>query len=197
MFVFAANTLFNSMCIGVRHALPVYPFMFLLVAPLLAEPIRGILRFRLISFVERSKIILSCLFLSWFLIGGLLVAPNYFSYFNELAGGPENGYKMLIDSNMDWGQDLIRLREYMLKHDVKQVNFAYFGRVNPGVYGIDFVPLDHPGQKGVTVISASFLMGRPFFWFRNGKFEFIEPNAYKWLRDKKTSARVGALFIFK
>lgn len=38
------------------------------------------------------------------------VYPHYLAYFNELAGGPRNGYQSLVDSNLDWGQDLKELR---------------------------------------------------------------------------------------
>lgn len=50
----------------------------------------------------------------WYIAGAIKIHPHYLAYFNELAEGPNNGYKYLVDSNMDWGQDLKGLKEYYL-----------------------------------------------------------------------------------
>lgn len=59
----------------------------------------------------------------------LRVYPHQLAYFNEAAGGPENGYKHLLHSNLDWGQDLLLVREWMnsCKLDASCVEFvSYF-----------------------------------------------------------------------
>ncbi len=48
--------------------------------------------------------------LAWLIAGTLLAAPHWIGYFNEAAGGWRNGHRYLLDSNLDWGQDLLRLR---------------------------------------------------------------------------------------
>jgi hypothetical protein len=63
--------------------------------------------------------------------------PDYLSYFNLLVGGPANGHLWLIDSNLDWGQDLPRLREFMIRKGLDHVVLAYFGSASPVAYGID------------------------------------------------------------
>ena len=63
--------------------------------------------------------------------------PNYLSYFNPLAGGPAHGYRHLVDSSLDWGQDLTGVKRYLDRHQVASpVYFAYFGTGSPDWYGI-------------------------------------------------------------
>ena len=52
-------------------------------------------------------------------------------------GGSKNGYKVLADSNLDWGQDLKGLKRWMDRNGVKKIQLAYFGSADPGYYGID------------------------------------------------------------
>jgi hypothetical protein len=138
----------------------------------------------------------AALMLVWHAAGTLAVAPRYLQFFNELAGGAEGGHRWLIDSNVDWGQDLIRLREYLQRERIDSVNLAYFGRVNPALYGIRFAPLEK-SSHGIAVISASFLMGRPYLWYRGGRLRRLPPQTFAWLRDHQPIARVGSMFVYR
>ncbi|MDJ0851214.1 MAG: glycosyltransferase family 39 protein [Myxococcota bacterium] len=196
LLLFAANALFNSQSIGVRHVLTATPLLFVGVSPLLAaalEDLPGQWRRRR----SRSASLVAAAALVWFVAGSLAVAPRYLQYFNELAGGPDGGHRVLVDSNLDWGQDLIRLKEYMDAEGLERVALAYFGRVHPHVYGIDFVPLERDTREGVAVVSASFLMGRPYYWVYRGRPGLVPPNAYAWLRERQPSRRVGSLFVYE
>src|SRR5262249_19548349 len=154
VFIFAFNSLFNSQDIGVRHVLPAYPLLFIVVSPLVTRPLVKLAHgIRSRAVLTQSAI--AGAGLVWLTAGSLWVAPRYLQFFNELAGGPSNGHHYLVDSNMDWGQDLIRLRRYMDANRVPAVNLAYFGRVHPSVYGIAFQPLDRASAHGRTVVSAS------------------------------------------
>ena len=62
------------------------------------------------------------------------IHPHYLSYFNPIAGGPANGYRVLIDSNVDWGQDLLRLRRWMAEEGVDSVRLGWFGTADPTSY---------------------------------------------------------------
>jgi hypothetical protein len=67
--------------------------------------------------------------------------PNYLAYFNCLAGGSRNGYKHLVDSSLDWGQDLPGLKRWLMEHDLDgpdkgPVYLAYFGTARPAYYHI-------------------------------------------------------------
>ncbi len=96
----------------------------------------------------------------------VLACPHYLAYFNFASGGSANGHRYLLDSNLDWGQDLIALREYMKREKIPSVALAYFGRVKPEVYGVNYVSLI-PGVPlngaDVAVVSANLLWGRMYF----------------------------------
>jgi hypothetical protein len=69
------------------------------------------------------------------------ISPHYLSFFNVLAGGPNNGWRYLTDSNIDWGQDLPALRDLIQKQNLGRIKLAYFGTAHPSYYDIDFEPL--------------------------------------------------------
>jgi hypothetical protein len=190
--VFASNALLNPLQIGVRHVLPVYPLVFVAAGVLVASGLRPAAG----GFEPAARRAAVALGLVWYVAGSLAVAPRYLQYFNELAGGPTRGHELLIDSNLDWGQDLIRLREYMEAKGLDEVTLAYFGRVDPRAYGVRFRPRHGPRARGPVVVSASFLMGRPYFWYWRGEWQWVPANTYAWLRRFEPVERVGSLFVF-
>ena len=158
---FGLAALASSVDIGHRYLLPMHPF--LIVAAASAAPVllergrRG-----------RSLLLLLC---AWYAAGTALNHPHHLAYFNELAGGPSQGYRWLADSNVDWGQDLIRLKRYMEEQRLPSVKLSYFGTAPPEAYGIrhELLPsmmrpfperlslLVRPGD--VVVVSATNLQG--------------------------------------
>jgi len=88
--------------------------------------------------------------------------PHHLAYFNVLVGGPAGGRWHLVDSNIDWGQDLHALKSYLDQHQIKDVGLAYFGTVVPASIGIQ----SHQPQSGFPMpgwyaISVNFVQGRP------------------------------------
>jgi tetratricopeptide (TPR) repeat protein len=152
--------------IGVRHLLPVYPFLFVLIGGFVSEVWRDGSR------IKRGGLV--CLAI-WYLWSSLSVYPHQLSYFNELAGGPKNGHRVLLDSNLDWGQDLKGLKSWMDQRRITQVQLAYFGAAEPKYYGIDdFYSAENlarwmPAKSGAVelpeylVVSANFLYGGELF----------------------------------
>lgn len=195
VLVFVANAAFNSLYLGERHVLVAYPLLFIGISPWLAAALEHA-PWRSPTFARAGTALLAALGVAWTLAGTLAVAPRYLQFFNEAAGGPDQGHRILIDSNVDWGQDLLRLREYLDAHDVEHVALAYFGRVDPGVYGIRFTPLQRGLSHGTAVVSASLLMGRPYFWYAGGRLSPVPPRAYQWLQAYEPVARVGSMFVF-
>jgi hypothetical protein len=198
LFVFASNSLFNPINIGVRHVLPAYPFLAIAAAPWLAAPVERLL----VAGFRRSRDVAaaatSLALLGWLLYGSVAVAPRYLEYFNELAGGPQNGHNWLIDSNVDWGQDLIRLSEYMRRRNVDSVHLGYFGRVDPRIYGIQFTSLVEGRSHGTAVVSASLLMGRPYWvWRSPGELVWSHNGTFTWLQHLEPVGRVGSMFVFE
>jgi len=89
----------------------------------------------------KPRYLLSLLLLAWFCLESVLVFPHHLAYFNEVAGGPKGGVNWLADSNLDWGQDLKRLRDYVERNRVQSLRLLYFGTADPAYYGLRCVPL--------------------------------------------------------
>ena len=104
----------------------------------------------------------------------LLTWPNYLSYFNVLAGGSRNGYRHLVDSSLDWGQDLPGLKKWLQQKGLDgqtrtPVYLSYFGTALPQYYGVQAIPLPSflefsphafaPLKGGVYCVSATMLQG--------------------------------------
>lgn len=99
--------------------------------------------------------------------------PNYLTYFNPIAGGPHHAYRHLIDSSLDWGQDLPALKKWLFDAGLENTNttktyISYFGTGLPSYYGInaELLPsfihreppkLIAPLEPGVYCISATML----------------------------------------
>ena len=96
--------------IGVRHILPVYPFIFIFVSK--AVNIRIEKRGR-----QRVIMLIGGILLLWYLVASVKIYPHYIEYFNELVGGSDNGYRYLLDSNIDWGQDTKLLKEWLVENN--------------------------------------------------------------------------------
>lgn len=125
--VYAAFTLTRGLQIGHRHLLPVYPFLFVAAG----EALAGLWSWR-------RPIGLAAAFVlgAWYAGGTLRQHPHHLAYFNEIAGGPANGWRVLADSNLDWGQDLKRLAAWMRANAVSRAKLSYFGSADPSYYGI-------------------------------------------------------------
>ena len=114
--------------IGLRHILPVYPFLFVLASRL------ATVRFNrrwLAQFLVGAPLIFTA-------VSSLRIAPHQLAYFNELVGGPDEGYRYLSDSNIDWGQDLRGVKVYMDKENLTIIYLSYFGTAPPSYYGIRY-----------------------------------------------------------
>jgi hypothetical protein len=81
--------------------------------------------------------VLEIVLLAWYAVGTLRVHPHYLAYFNEIAGGPARGYHYLVDSSLDWGQDLKGLKVWLDAHGVARIKLSYFGSADPAYYGLD------------------------------------------------------------
>ena len=125
MFVYLS--FFNAIQNGFRYLLPVYPLLLVLLGNYGAAWRRSVGLRLVVGFLA-----------AWTIVGSLLTWPDYLAYFNELIGGPRNGYHWLGDSNVDWGQDLKELKRFMVQHGITRVRLSYFGTADPAHYGIDY-----------------------------------------------------------
>ncbi len=82
---------------------------------------------------------LAAALLAWAIGSYLWVHPHSLAYFNELAGGPDRGHNHLLGSNIDWGQDLFRLRSWLTRHpEAASMQIAYFNHIDPRIIGLTF-----------------------------------------------------------
>ncbi|HEV2697945.1 MAG TPA: glycosyltransferase family 39 protein [Terriglobales bacterium] len=173
-FLLAVFAHFN---IGERHVLPVYPFALLFAGAawqrLAARP-RGMAFLLVLLLLHAADI--------------LRYAPGYLSYFNIFVS-PGSSYRLLADSNLDWGQGLLALRNHQREHPDEHISLAYFGSVDPAVYGIHAHALrENEHATGIIVVSATNLAG-----------EYLkDPNAYKWLLGSPRTAILDhSLYVFR
>ena len=192
-FMFLANL--NT---GVRYLLAIYPFMFLFISRLFIVAFKR---------PQPARAIVALLSV-WYVLAGLFIYPHYLSYFNEVVGGPANGYKYLTESNVDWGQDLKALKAYMEENDIERIKLAYFGSADANYYGIDYDYLPSVGltpqnpdqywwyeidseekkllapQQGIVAVSVNILTAP-------GWLHPLFHNSYDWLRQYEPVDRVG------
>jgi hypothetical protein len=139
--------------IGLRHVLAVYPFFAILSAGAFAGG-------------RRAVTVAALALAAWHAGESIAAHPDYLAYFNEIARGREE--KFLVDSNLDWGQDLARLGQYLRQHQVDSVYLSYFGRCSPIKMGVKAIPLgDQRPRQGWAAASVSNLVLRPELqWLR-------------------------------
>jgi hypothetical protein len=121
----------GNLNLGIRHILPIYAPMFVLVAIGVVKRLHYLSKTK---WAAKAAVVLAAL-LVWY--GGSTIAahPYYLSYFNELIGGPANSGKYFSDSSVDWGQDLRRLKTYVDEHpEINHIAVDYFGGGVPEYY---------------------------------------------------------------
>jgi hypothetical protein len=182
--IYGASAISSSLNIGHRHLLPIIPLVMIAVG-VVGPPILGTARdarpWRGPNFPHGRRALLALavdLLLLWHAAESIAIAPHYLAYFNELAGGPSQGYRHLVDSSLDWGQDLPALETWLDAHGLQgpghpPVFLSYFGTAFPGYYGIDATPLPgfpdrapphhpEPLTPGIYCFSATMLQGLYF-----------------------------------
>jgi len=172
-----AMAIFSSIQIGDRHILPLYPF-FLLLAAGLWQWAREDRRWRVLLV---AALVLNA--------GDVLrYAPDYLSYFNVFIK-PDKTWTLLSDSNVDWGSGLIALQKYQQQHPREDIHMAYFGSVDPKIYGIRSAPLlPNTFTSGTVIVSPMYLTGH---WLD-------DPKSYRWVLQYPCKAILNhTLYVFE
>jgi hypothetical protein len=175
--------------IGHRYTLPLYPVAVLASTDFLAEALSGRR--------QRLRIALVVL-LGAQVVTSLATAPRYLSYFNSLAGGPEHGWRYLVDSNIDWGQDLPALRRVIAREGYRRVACDYFGTASLEGYGIRAEtvgwlsrPLDEYDALAVSVTQLQSV------YPRGGESAWQIADCYQALRRLRPAHRAGdSIFVY-
>jgi hypothetical protein len=165
--------------IGIQHVLPVYPFVFIWIAAVLFG------RRVEVSFLIRSTAMI-CLALV--AAESLTAFPHYMGFFNAPSGGTRMGWKYVVDSNLDLGQDLKQLQWYLARHGISNVCLGYFGAAPPAYFGITSrafpSSLEEARQSGcVVVVSVTSLM-----------YDRVQQQSYRWLDQLMPTDYVGSSF---
>lgn len=173
---------------GIRYILPVFPLLFIYAG-------------RLVPWVRaRGRAIQAAAvaLLLAYPLSALLTTPDTISYFNVLAGG--RGDEILLDSNIDWGQGLKRVRAFMDREGIDRIGLAYFGHVDPAIYGIDW-DFPRPDRPGLVAVSANFLHGYPYATYAGGRMVPVPPDAFTWIGRDPRATRVadlgGGMFVYR
>ena len=183
--------------IGIRHILPTIPFIYVLVSGNTINLMEKIKNRKSFYFLFS---IFYFLFFGWYAYANLSAFPNYLSYFNETSGGSENGYKYVVDSNLDWGQDLKRLAIWTEKNNINKIKLDYFGGGSPKYYLSDkFEPWwgsrsENEALGSWLAVSATFLQGG-----RGNTAPGFEEKTdyYRWLNKYTPTAVIGhSIFVY-
>jgi hypothetical protein len=136
--------------IGIRHVLPLYPVLAIIAA------------YAAVTLWKKSRAA-TVVLLGWFFVAGIVAHPDYLPYFNELARHPE---EIATDSNLDWGQDLLRLEQVVRRERIPHLYLSYFGSADWRRHGIpaEDLPRDRRVRGWVAVSEMQLKFGGGFPW---------------------------------
>jgi hypothetical protein len=197
--IYLAVAMGSSLNIGARHILPVYVFLIVLAAGgcwAWMRPHGG---------WNRKWAGLVALLLAAHVSSTLRAYPDYMAYSNELWGGPTQTYKVLTDSNADWAQQLLAVKQYLDRRGIKQCWFAYFAApfLRPADYGIPCKPLPTPdGLWQKTPYDVPELIHGPVLlsagdwtWYEMGSSTL---NPYRQFQDLQPAAVIqGGVLVYE
>ena len=171
IIVFFVAASLSNLQLGLRYILPIYPLLFIISAASINE------------WVKKGRKATFAILIFWYIIAAMSTWPNHLSYFNELIGGADNGWKYMRDSNIDWGQDLPALAKYQKLNKIEIIVLEYFGQDKPEIYGIRWQPLQADDklkpQDKVYAISAQYI------------------DIAQWTKNIKPTAKAGkSIFIY-
>ena len=195
--------MFNQQAHSVRQIIVIFPYLFIFTGKIVNIKVRN----------KKTLSILLLVLLIWNLLSVILAYPAYTTYFNEFVGGPKNGHKYLLSDNLDIGQDLIRLKNFMDRNNIDKINLSYYGGIDPIYYRVyyDAMPtacfVIHANQyyepfaancqkkyfedcrvrTGIVAISATNLHNR---FLKN-------TSCFNWLKNYEPIDRLGnSIFVY-
>ncbi len=196
VLLYAYVSITGNLNIGFRHLFPILPFIYILTAKKIFEFLRNVS-----SPTKKVAYAAFGIIMIWVILEPIIFFPSYMSYFNELVGGPSNGYKYVTDSNADWGQDLKRLRNWVAQYDsehpnapIDRIRVDYFGGSNPQYYfGDRYISwhADLAPEAGWYAISAGFLQESTHKQKNPGDM------SYNWILNYTPVTKVGdSIFVY-
>lgn len=158
-----------------RYVLPALPFGYIWMSRVM----------HCVTLRHRFLCIPVVLGVSWSIVSSLACVPHSLSYFNELSGGPRNGHKHLLDSNIDWGQDLVHLKWWLERNpEQSPISIAYSlpeWLVSPSDYGIEDIgpppvgpPVAMPSDKVVGPVPGRYAVFVRAMYEHDRKYEYFQ-----------------------
>jgi len=132
LFFFHA-TLGDKSNAGIRYFLPIYPFVFIIAAGALTH-------------IQSKHLLIPVLFISGHILSAVVIWPNHLTYFSV-----PKGYKYLRDSNFDWGQGLIQIRD-KVGDDPIILNYPW--AADPTLYGLNWTKYEAMNKTGLYAVSG-------------------------------------------
>jgi hypothetical protein len=174
IFLLAGMT--SRINIGLRYMLPMYPFLFVFAASAVH------------AIPALSGRVLSGALVAWFVFSGLGAAPDYLAYFNGAIGGRDHGPEYLLDSNIDWGQDIKPLGVHLRQRGIEEVKLHIFAVEDcRHLGGVRCRPLTCEPTTGDIAISVNALYG----------LTEAQSHCYAWLREREPVARIGgSIYVY-
>lgn len=163
--------------IGIRHILPAMPFLFLLSGYIMQEKLNR---------WHQAVIGLLVVSTAW---STYSVHPYYLMYYNFLAGGPEQGWRISVEGD-DWGQGGADLTRWLKVHHVKQLAFGAFGWSAIPLYraGIAVKPVPCEDNGELVAIHAGTLLRT---------FTLDQAKCYAWMRLRQPDEKIGySIFLY-
>lgn len=174
--VYAAASVTSNLNIGHRHILPLYPILFIFSGSL-ARTVLG----------ARGTLAALAL-VAGTLFETMTAHPHHLAFFNRLVGGPAQGWRHLVDSSLDWGQNVPRLAEWLRAYSQsdERIYVSMFGSDDIFYHGIqaeELAPYFDFGRgrqwddlhAGVYCVSATMLQ------------DVYSPFAGTWTNDHEAS----------
>ena len=197
--IYWAISIKGNLNIGARHLLPVFPFTILLVS-------RATITWLKPPFLKAKKGLLILLLL-WQAFSVISIYPYFLAYFNEIVGGPDRGYIYLVDSNLDWGQDLKRLSQWVDKKGVDKIYVDYSGGYDTRYYSAEkyYLKEKHApwwGTRSPEELPKGSYLAVSAFFLQRGRGEPVpglnQPSGYYLWLDKYTPiTKIGnSIFVY-
>ncbi len=178
--VYFIFSIFSHINLGVRHLLPVYPFVYIGI---------GLLVQRYWNKRGLRICLLSLLSIGW--ISAIFTYPNHLAYFSEFVGGARNGPKYLLDSNLDWGQGYYALQQYVYLNPSQTYYGAFFG-------SLDWSSLELPPFKSLPTDQEIARSGPPNGTILVSASVLFDPNMdFKWLQQYQPAKILrGSIYVY-
>ena len=140
----------------------------------------------------------AALLLAWQVLLAAAVHPDHLGWFNPLAGR-EPG-RVLVDSDLDWGQDVLQLERFCAEREIERLHLAVFGNArlcrHEGLPPLRWLQPFEP-VSGWVAVSEMYLRDH---WRRSYEdpcerrraVRYERRGAYDWLSDVEPAARIGS-----